>query len=327
MPKKILLLGAGFSRNWGGWLASEAFEYLLGCPEIDSSNRDLLFKYKNNGGFEGALSELQKTDSEQPSEQLINLQDAIFRMFSDMNDGFNNPSVSLDFENEGTPVFRHFSVRQFLTKFDAIFTLNQDLFFELNYFDENVSLDSGGRWSGLQIPGMKRQPEHSGEPLKHQWTPLPEEDFKIGSRGQPYFKLHGSSNWRGSENNQILVMGGNKNSSIKKFPVLQWYSNTLKQYLSETDSRLMIIGYGFNDQHINDHLIQATHNGNIKFFIIDPEGIDVIDKNRGAIVHQESELTKIIWPKIIGSSRRPLNQIFGPDRVEHAKVMRFFQDS
>jgi hypothetical protein len=25
----ILLTGAGFSRNWGGWLADEAFEYLL----------------------------------------------------------------------------------------------------------------------------------------------------------------------------------------------------------------------------------------------------------------------------------------------------------
>jgi hypothetical protein len=25
-----LLTGAGFSRNWGGWLANEAFEYLLG---------------------------------------------------------------------------------------------------------------------------------------------------------------------------------------------------------------------------------------------------------------------------------------------------------
>ena len=30
----ILLTGAGFSRNWGGWLASEAFEYLIGCGEI-----------------------------------------------------------------------------------------------------------------------------------------------------------------------------------------------------------------------------------------------------------------------------------------------------
>jgi hypothetical protein len=33
MPN-YLLTGAGFSRNWDGWLADEAFEYLLGCSEV-----------------------------------------------------------------------------------------------------------------------------------------------------------------------------------------------------------------------------------------------------------------------------------------------------
>jgi hypothetical protein len=35
----ILLTGAGFSYNGGGWLASEAFEHLLGCTEIDQETR------------------------------------------------------------------------------------------------------------------------------------------------------------------------------------------------------------------------------------------------------------------------------------------------
>ncbi|MEA2943355.1 MAG: hypothetical protein QOD09_3884 [Bradyrhizobium sp.] len=39
-----LLTGAGFSFNWGGWLASEAFEYLLGAPEIDGELRALLWQ-------------------------------------------------------------------------------------------------------------------------------------------------------------------------------------------------------------------------------------------------------------------------------------------
>lgn len=30
----VLLIGAGSSRNWGGWLASETFDYLLGCPQV-----------------------------------------------------------------------------------------------------------------------------------------------------------------------------------------------------------------------------------------------------------------------------------------------------
>jgi hypothetical protein len=39
--KHVPLLVAAFSRNWGGWLASEAFEYLLGRPEIDDPLRQL----------------------------------------------------------------------------------------------------------------------------------------------------------------------------------------------------------------------------------------------------------------------------------------------
>jgi hypothetical protein len=55
-----LLTGAGFSRNWGGWLASEAFEYLLGASEIDAYLRRLLWSAKLRGeGFEGALSVVQ----------------------------------------------------------------------------------------------------------------------------------------------------------------------------------------------------------------------------------------------------------------------------
>jgi hypothetical protein len=40
----ILLTGAGFSRNWGGWLATEAFEYLLGAVEVDDQLRHLLWQ-------------------------------------------------------------------------------------------------------------------------------------------------------------------------------------------------------------------------------------------------------------------------------------------
>lgn len=49
----LLLLDAGFSRNSGGWLASEAFEYLPGCPEVCASGelRALLWRHQATGGF------------------------------------------------------------------------------------------------------------------------------------------------------------------------------------------------------------------------------------------------------------------------------------
>jgi hypothetical protein len=52
----ILLTGAGFSRNWGGWVTNEALEYLVGCPEVTPNIGNVLWRNKLKGlGFEGPL--------------------------------------------------------------------------------------------------------------------------------------------------------------------------------------------------------------------------------------------------------------------------------
>ena len=59
----ILLTGAGFSRNWGGWLASEVFEYLLGCPEMNQDIYTAIWRSKNeNLGFENTLQALREAN-------------------------------------------------------------------------------------------------------------------------------------------------------------------------------------------------------------------------------------------------------------------------
>src|SRR2546425_12855970 len=89
----ILLLGAGFSRNWGGWLADEAFEYLLGHPRIDDGLRTLLWRYKGQGGFEAAYDE-QQTETSKPGRSVAmldhaqRLDEAIRGMFTDMDKVF-----------------------------------------------------------------------------------------------------------------------------------------------------------------------------------------------------------------------------------------------
>jgi hypothetical protein len=89
----VLLTGAGFSRNWGGWLANEAFEHLIGSPEIDDHLRHLLWTHKSRGdGFEGALAELQqeyhRSKDERSKKRLDDLQAAIVGMFNEMNRAF-----------------------------------------------------------------------------------------------------------------------------------------------------------------------------------------------------------------------------------------------
>lgn len=42
----ILFTDAGFSRNWGGWLADEAFEYLLGVDGLHPAGEDAKYDGK-----------------------------------------------------------------------------------------------------------------------------------------------------------------------------------------------------------------------------------------------------------------------------------------
>jgi hypothetical protein len=145
----ILLLGAGFSRNWGGWLADEVSDYLMSHPRIDDGLRELLQRYKGKGGFEAAVDE-QVTQTALPAdpaerERRLNtsmmgvvgntnmldgaqrLDDAIRAMFAGMNAAFAKIG-KLNFSDSLVG-----SVTEFLDKFDTIFTVNQDLLLEQLY--------------------------------------------------------------------------------------------------------------------------------------------------------------------------------------------------
>ena len=88
----------------------------------------------------------------------------------------------------------------------------------------------------------------------------------------------------------------------------------------------MVIGYSFGDPHINDAIQTATTNG-LRIFITDPLGVDVIDKRntRAQIPQPVTDLMHALMPRIIGASRRPLNEIINSDPVENEKVRRFFE--
>ena len=320
----VVLLGAGFSRNWGGWLASEAFEYLLSCPQVDADIRNLLWSCRRKGGFEEALAELQadfarKADA-QTEQRLTKLQDATLQMFADMDKAFAGlPS----FEPQNDMAYL---VRSFLVRFDAIFTLNQDLLMERYYLDGNVALSSYRRWTGWQVPGMRATaPSGLPDPGRTRWSPLDPSEFAVSSNLQPYFKLHGSTNWIDSSSGRpMLVMGGAKAATIQQHPILGWNFERFKEHLSQPDTRLMVIGYSFSDDHINQAIGEAADRGTLRVFVIDPLGIDVLDKNRSAAIYSPDPLFTRLQPRLIGASRRTVREIFGTDRVEHGKVMKFF---
>lgn len=322
-----LLTGAGFSYNWGGWLASEAFEYLLGAPEVDEDLRAFLWANKEaGGGFEDALATLQEEharhNAPNTNRRLDNLVSAIVGMLNGMSNSMERRQFEPHNNIQG-------SITEFLLRFNAIFTLNQDTMLEYHYA-QHVMLRSNQSFQGLEFPGTvpAGPAAHTFNP-NQQYTamrfPEPNGRFVVSPRFQPYFKLHGSRNYvDGPTGGRMIIMGGNKAASIPRIPLLQWYFDEFKQRISAGSAKLMVIGYSFSDQHINDAISAGVERG-LKLFIIDPAGVDVIDKRRNMPMKTPDPYVTKVGPAIIGASRRPLLQIFNQDEVEWDKVMRFFQ--
>lgn len=319
--KHLLLLGAGFSRNWGGWLASEVFEYLLAAPEIADNPelRGLLWSTKLKGrGFEDALADLQaqyaRLQNAASQKLLDKLQTAVAKMFQDMNEGLER--CTFEFSNNTENL-----LRTFLARFDAIFTLNQDVLLEKHY--AFVQGPPPHKWSGRVFPGILADQIGGQLPMSRtHWTPSGEHKIPRGS--QPIFKLHGSANWQAPDGSDMLIIGGNKSPTIQALPLLKWYSQQFAEYLCSPNARLMVIGYGFRDQHINEYL-QAAKSSGLRLFIIDPVGSDVVERIKwaqGAIGAPDHPTD--LEEMINGGSRRSLREIFGGDDVELAKVQRFF---
>lgn len=322
MPSNhILLLGAGFSRNWNAPLAGEVSSSLVQQFGNDPYIRQLLTDHGRN--FENALSQIQREYLATPSatvakDRLDKLQSAIIRMFDTLNSIFEN-STNIEFSND-----RQFSMREYLTRFRAIFNLNQDLFLELQYVP-SVFPSPPSKWNGVEHPGLRPIVDPSiigiGDKHKRRWMP-DSPPFTLHPNFQPHIKLHGSSNWFTSDGDRLLVMGGNKDFMIRKHELLLWYYNTFRWSLTQPDTKLMVIGYSFSDQHINDLLIEAAKNGSLKgIFVVDPEGRAILNPTRHLPLRMHSELEDI--PNL-GSSTRLLSATFAGDQFEHQKFISFF---
>jgi hypothetical protein len=165
-----------------------------------------------------------------------------------------------------------------LVRFDAIFTLNQDLLLEIHYRNDTVAIWSGTRWTGYEMPGLRALPLQ--DPLiraSGKWRP--EEPFRSHPNMRPYYKLHGSTGWETTDGQPLLVIGRDKVGTIARSPILHWTYQQFEASLRNRPTRLMVIGYGFGDAHINDTLIQAHQNGTlVLMYLVHPSGKGILNK-------------------------------------------------
>ncbi len=174
-------------------------------------------------------------------------------------------------------------LRSFLSRFGAsgrerafFLTLNQDLLVERFYSNQ------GGL---LQIPGLGHPHWFTARfagPLssEHEITLLDEIAVKkwreqfwakgSGIQNFVYLKLHGSYGWRTRDASSAMVIGTAKASVIKKEPLLRWYLDLFKTIVSCPDQLLVVIGYGFMDEHINNVIADAIRDAGLRVHAISP---------------------------------------------------------
>jgi SIR2-like protein len=300
---RVLLLGAGFSRNWGAPLSEEINGSLLS----DLHDDEALAKKLKDRPFEELFSGFSTpSGSDDEARRQIRFQNAVTATFKRLNDTF-HPS-DLEFMRANLEI--RFSVANFLSRFDLIFTLNQDLLLEKMYM----------------LPGRPRVPVRPGLERvgsSSVWRPNGQHTMQLGTSVQPYVKLHGSTDWEGEGGEALLIMGNAKSGAIERFSLLHWYHQEFKNCLSRGGVKLMVIGYSFQDEHINRVICTASKDCTLGTFIVDPRGRSVLadPKMRGALIPGPPRDVEGI--RIVGELRRSLREIFSGDRFATGEIDKF----
>jgi hypothetical protein len=185
------------------------------------------------------------------------MQGALADVFGRMNAQF--AARQFEFSNDIA-----YSIQKFLVRFDAIFTLNQDLLIEVHYNNQNFAIWQGTRWQGYELPGLRELPleDPLGGRVRSKW--VPQDRFAQTLNIQPYFKLHGSTAWEAADGSSLMVIGRNKVGLIRSNAILKWNYERFEEYLARPDTRLMVIGYGFADDHINATIVDAHQKGHLQ---------------------------------------------------------------
>ncbi len=149
-----------------------------------------------------------------------------------------------------------------------VFSLNQDLLVERIY-------GTIPERQLLVIPGITWLDTPPRFPAGAHVIPLasivdPSESEPPLLRNFNHIKLHGSTNWRSSDGSSSIIMGRRKPLTIARSPLIGWYHRVFERVLFSGDVRLMVIGYGWGDEHINEPIADAVQNYRLQIYSWNP---------------------------------------------------------
>jgi len=262
--RTILLTGAGFSKDFGGFLRKEMWEKIF-------NNRFLKESYPR-------INELANKVLNYDYESIYSeVHGDLFKEEKDAIDGFFlkvykqlDESIRSVFWRNNVPRDVKELIQRFSRKWgggEYFFTLNQDLLIERLFFSE-IHIPGFNAGNGISLIRDKEFSEEYIYEVPN--NPSNQEPLTVAPLKLHYIKLHGSFNWISSDGHRRMVIGKNKRGQIASEPLLEYYLNIFKKELLQKSVRLLVIGYSFLDEHINEVIAKSD----VELHVIDPLEFD-----------------------------------------------------
>lgn len=324
--ENILLMGAGFTKNVGGLLGTEMWAKIFSHEKIQAQpqiQKLMMNDFDYESVYYTVLNGLKNNlDSNLSIKFTDEEQEAIRTATWDAYEHIDRVIINeIAFPNPNWMM----GIKTFLINFGLlkntnkeknsfIFTLNQDLLIERILSTLPDGHPNRQRFRNLSIPGLNNElrwwfkGRNSDNFKKDYLYTLPNKDeLKIRenvlSNKEAFFliKLHGSYNWKSYDGSDMMVIGKGKLKQIKHEPLLDWYSKIFRIVLCQKERRLLIVGYGFGDIHINKIISEAVKEHQLKIYILTEESPDKLkDKlcDPKSVIKTEDTIT--IWKGISG---------------------------
>jgi len=304
-------------RNWGGQLASEIWQDLMSNRAIQDRApvRQLLLEERS---FEAALGRLQAAPFNAEDRQTFEraLMDAFVAMDAEIAHPAHDPRINIYKVQD--LLFRFWGQRGDRVNAGYMFTLNQDLWPERHLYNEHAIGAAAPTLPGLQRRANQRlfTTDLGCYSDRFIMQPLSNVSGPLQLRGAfNVVKLHGSFNWRTPDGGNAIVIGTEKTSQIARSPLLATYWQIFRTALQAGDVRLMIVGYGFGDEHVNAVIADASENHGLRLFIWDTAP-SLMDRVRAA-AHGPR-----IWKGVLSTASRPMIEVFPSNQAETAEYRR-----
>ncbi len=331
--KNVLLTGAGFTRDFGGYLASEMWAVIFRQPEVrryPSLRKRMLERLD----YEALYHEVLSSESYSTDEKL-SLTKAIRNAYEEMHEIICQ-GADLKRNNTAAAV-----CRAFIAQFDGsghergfFFTLNQDLFLERFYQQASLVKIPGlghPKWFNGELPSMLTDEDLVRLPDESRIEKFRANFWSKSSECFAYVKLHGSYGWRSSQDgSDVMVIGHEKLGSIEKEPLLKWYLSLFEEILRGPEKNLIIVGYGFGDAHINNVIADAIRDCRLRLYVISPKLPSEFRERLAPLnssvtepdVHRGSEL----WEGLYGYYRATVKEFCDDNGQLSTQGRAFFHD-